>query len=284
METIASVSKALQEYERTGGFASAAATDAEDMPSRLPQLPRLAWSRQKMRPHHRTSMKIGGGASASRLVGATETPAPVVKPVSAEAVVGVVGTSPPSPAAVEVEGVEARVLDEPTAVEQVSGIPETTARATTLEIQVAEETGASLSQGAACGEARTLELACTSWVATSGLDADSEDDEEAAARHTLERGMTLARRAFDELIRPATSVSLLVKDSFLILQCSRATLVISVLLAVDPRVFRSETCPRGAPTPRRADPAGDALVVARVAVAGAVASETSARKTEPSPS
>jgi hypothetical protein len=61
METIASVSKALQEYERTGGFASAAATDAEDMPSRLPRLPRLAWSRQKMRPHHRTSMKIGGG-------------------------------------------------------------------------------------------------------------------------------------------------------------------------------------------------------------------------------
>jgi hypothetical protein len=30
METIASVSKALQEYERTGDFASAAATNAED--------------------------------------------------------------------------------------------------------------------------------------------------------------------------------------------------------------------------------------------------------------
>jgi hypothetical protein len=66
METIASVSKALQEYERTGGFASAAATDAEDMSSRLP---RLAWSRQKMRPHHRTSMKIGGGGGVSFPVG-----------------------------------------------------------------------------------------------------------------------------------------------------------------------------------------------------------------------
>jgi hypothetical protein len=45
---------------------------------------------------------------------------------------------------------------------------------------VAEETGASLSQGTTCGETWTLELACTSWAATSELDADSEDDEEAA--------------------------------------------------------------------------------------------------------
>jgi hypothetical protein len=40
------------------------------------------------------------------------------------------------------------------------------------------------------------------------------DDEEATTRHTLERGMTFARRAFDELILPATSVSFLVKDFF----------------------------------------------------------------------
>jgi hypothetical protein len=52
------------------------------------------------------------------------------------------------------------------------------AKATTPEIQVAEETRASLSQGVACGEARMLELACTSWAATSGLYADFEDDEE----------------------------------------------------------------------------------------------------------
>jgi hypothetical protein len=61
------------------------------------------------------------------------------------------------------------------------------------------------------GEARTLELACTSWAATSGLDVNSEDDEEATVRNTLERGMTWARSTFDELILPATSVSFLVK-------------------------------------------------------------------------
>jgi hypothetical protein len=36
------------------------------------------------------------------------------------------------------------------------------ARAATLKIQVAEEMGASFSQGVMGGEARTLELACTS--------------------------------------------------------------------------------------------------------------------------
>jgi hypothetical protein len=66
------------------------------------------------------------------------------------------------------------------------------ARAITPEIQVAEETGASLSQGTAGGHARTLELACSSWATTTGMDADSEDDKETAARHTLERGMTWA--------------------------------------------------------------------------------------------
>jgi hypothetical protein len=40
--------------------------------------------------------------------------------------------------------------------------------------------GASLSHSAAGGEARTLELAHTSWAATSGLDTDSEEDEEVA--------------------------------------------------------------------------------------------------------
>jgi hypothetical protein len=62
------------------------------------------------------------------------------------------------------------------------------------------------------GEARTLELACTLWAATSRLGVDSEDDEEVAARNTLERGMTWACRAFDELILLTTSVSFFVKD------------------------------------------------------------------------
>jgi hypothetical protein len=79
---------------------------------------------------------------------------------------------------------------------------------------VAEETGTSLSQAAAGSDARTLELVCSSWATTTSLDTDSEDDEEAATRHTLERGMTWARRAFDELVLFATSVSFLVKRSF----------------------------------------------------------------------
>jgi hypothetical protein len=141
---------------------------------------------------------------------------------------------------------------------QEFAVPETVARATTPEIQVAEETGASLSQGAAGGDARTLELACSSWATTTGLDADSEDDKEAAAHQTLESGMTWERRAFDELILPATLVSFLVKDSFLILRSSQALPVVPILSVVDARVFGSEARPRGAPTPRGADPAGDA--------------------------
>jgi hypothetical protein len=93
------------------------------------------------------------------------------------------------------------------------------------------------------GDARTLELACSSWVTTTGLDADSEDDEDMAVRHTLECGMTWARQAFDELILPTTSVSFLVKDSFLIPQSSRASPVVLVLSVVDARVFRLETRP-----------------------------------------
>jgi hypothetical protein len=69
-----------------------------------------------------------------------------------------------------------------------------------------------LLQGAAGGEAQTLELAYTSWAATSGLGVDSEDDEEVTARNTLERGLTWARHTFDELILPATSVSFIVED------------------------------------------------------------------------
>jgi hypothetical protein len=150
-------------------------------------------------------------------VEAAETPAPVAKPISAEAVAREKVTSPRGLITVEAEDVETRALDEPAAVVQALAIPETVARAIAPEIQVAEETGASLSQGAAGGDARILELACSSWATTTGLDADSKDDEEATARHTLECGMTWACRAFDELILSATSVSFLVKGSFFIL-------------------------------------------------------------------
>jgi hypothetical protein len=52
-------------------------------------------------------------------------------------------------------------------------------------------------QGVASSEAQALELVCTSWVATFGSGDDTEDDEEVAARNTLERGLNWARHAFD---------------------------------------------------------------------------------------
>jgi hypothetical protein len=67
-----------------------------------------------------------------------------------------------------------------------------------------------LLQGAASGEAQTLELTCTSWAATFESGDDIEDDEEVATCNTLERGLNWACCSFDEMILPATSVSFLV--------------------------------------------------------------------------
>jgi hypothetical protein len=64
-----------------------------------------------------------------------------------------------------------------------------------------------LLQGAASGGAQALELAYTPWAATFEAGNDAEDDEEVAACHTLERGLEWARRSFNELILPSTSVS-----------------------------------------------------------------------------
>jgi hypothetical protein len=128
-----------------------------------------------------------------------------------EAIVGEEASSPPHPVAADTESIKVRIPDEPAAVAQGPVASKTTTRAASPEIREAEEAEASLSQGVVGDEARTLELACASCAASSGLGADSEDDEEAASRNTLERGMTWACRAFDELILPATSVSFLVR-------------------------------------------------------------------------
>jgi hypothetical protein len=63
--------------------------------------------------------------------------------------------------------------------------------------------------GAAGSEVQSLDLACALWAATSGSGDDAEDNEEAAACNTLECGLNWARRAFDELILPVTSISFL---------------------------------------------------------------------------
>jgi hypothetical protein len=62
-------------------------------------------------------------------------------------------------------------------------------RAASPKIHEVEEVGAALLMGAVGGEVQSLELSCTSWVATSGFGVDAEDDEEAAACNTLERGL-----------------------------------------------------------------------------------------------
>jgi hypothetical protein len=67
--------------------------------------------------------------------------------------------------------------------------------------------GAALLQGAASGEAQTLELACTSWVATFESGDDAKDDEEVATRSTLDCRLEWACRSFDELTLPKTPVS-----------------------------------------------------------------------------
>jgi hypothetical protein len=114
MEMIVSVSKALQEYELVSGFASAAAADAEDV-----TLTTLA-AREEPRGDASAPPHVNEGREASppRLVEAVETSAPVVKSVSAKAVVGEERTSPPDLVAIKAEGVEARVLDKPATVAQ----------------------------------------------------------------------------------------------------------------------------------------------------------------------
>jgi hypothetical protein len=208
METIASASKALQEYERTGGFAPTVAAEAADAALEAP----TAHVEPTVDASAPPSAIESREASLPQSAEAVEAPASVTKAGAAEVVVGEVGSLPPRPVAADARDVETRVPDDPAAAVQELVAPEMMTGATSSEIQEAEGMGASLSKGAAGGEAQTLELACTSWAATSGLGADSEDDEEVATRNTLERGLTWARRAFDELILPVTSVSFLIED------------------------------------------------------------------------
>jgi hypothetical protein len=105
-----------------------------------------------------------------------------------EGIVGEVGSSPSRSVAAGAD--EVLAPDEPAIALQEGVVPEDTARAVSSEIQEAEEgVGAALLQGAASGEAQTLELACTTWAATSESGNDTEDDEESATRNTFERGL-----------------------------------------------------------------------------------------------
>jgi hypothetical protein len=124
----------------------------------------------------------------------------------AEDAVGGVGSSSPQSVAATVE--EVLVPGQPSAAPQERVTPEGTTRAASPEIQEAEEgTSIALSQGTTSDEAQALELARTPWVAAFEADDNTKDDEEAAACNTIVRGLERARRAFDELILPSTSVN-----------------------------------------------------------------------------
>jgi hypothetical protein len=208
METIVSVSKALQEYERTGGFAPAIA--AETVYATLETF--VAHVEPTADVSAPPPADEGREMSLPQSEEAAEAPVSVIEAGAIEAVVGEVGSSPPRPIAAEAEDVETRVLDEPAAAIQELAASEMVTRAVSPKIQKAEEMRTHLSQGVVGGGAQSLELAWAPWAATSGLGVDSEDDEEVVACNTLERGLTWAHRAFDDLILPATSISFLVED------------------------------------------------------------------------
>jgi hypothetical protein len=89
---------------------------------------------------------------------------------------------------------------------------------TSLEIQEAgESSGVALPRDVGGNDARVLELARVPWAATFEVGDDVEDGEEAVACNTLERGLVWAHRAFDELILPVTSVSLLCANDVLMI-------------------------------------------------------------------
>jgi hypothetical protein len=204
LEMIASVSQALQQYERAGGFARSAAPEAAET------VPEESAAGTKSVADASTPPPTSESQEAS-----LPQPAEVAGTTAAAAVTsvaeGVVGEARSSLSHSVAAGAdEVRVPDEPAATLHERVTPKHTTRAASPEIQEAEETGVALLQGAASDESQALELTCTSWAATSESGDDVEDDEEVAVRNTLEHGLNWARRAFDELILPATSVSFLV--------------------------------------------------------------------------
>jgi hypothetical protein len=185
-EMLALVSKVLQEYESVGGFSSAAEAEAADAALLAP----VVFAKPTIGVSAPSAVDEGLEAPPPQPVEATDATAPIAEAGASKAIFGEEAPLPPHPIAAGTESVEVRFPDEPGAIAQGLVAPETVTRTASPEIQEVEEAGASLSQGVAGDEARTLDLACVSWAASSGLGADSEDDEEVAARNTLERGMT----------------------------------------------------------------------------------------------
>jgi hypothetical protein len=155
-----------------------------------------------------TSDGEGMGASLSEPAEAV-TIVPTASVIgAAKGVVGGAKPSSPRPAATVVE--EVLVPSQPSVAPRERDALKGVTRAASPKIQEAEmNSSTALLQGAGSGETQILELASTPWAATFEAGDDTEDDEEAAACNTLERRLVWARRAFGELILPATSVSFL---------------------------------------------------------------------------
>jgi hypothetical protein len=204
LDTIASVASALRQDEGVGGSAPPAASEAA-----VEVLEESAAGTESVVVVSLPSPDREGTGASLPQPAETVTAAPTALVVDmAEGVVGGAGPSSPQPVAAVAE--EVLVLSRPAATSQEHDAPKGTTRVASPEIQEAEEgSGAALSQGAASGEAWALKLACTPWAAAFEAGDDAEDDEESAACNTLERGLAWARRAFDESILPATSVSFL---------------------------------------------------------------------------
>jgi hypothetical protein len=83
--------------------------------------------------------------------------------------------------------------------------------------KVGESSGAALPRGVGGSDARVLELARVPWAAAFEVGDDVKDDKDATVCNTLESRLAWAHRAFDKLILPTMSVSLLrANDALLI--------------------------------------------------------------------
>jgi hypothetical protein len=122
--------------------------------------------------------------------------------------------------AVAVE-VVAPATSQPTMAPQERVAPEGAMRAASSEIQETREgSGVALPWGTRGDGNCVLDLAHIPWAAAFEVSDDAEEDEESAARHTFEHGLTWARRAFDEVILPAMSVRLPCTTAYVFLHSS----------------------------------------------------------------
>jgi hypothetical protein len=139
METIASVSKALHDYERAGGFTPHTVPEASEAVPEAPVAGIEPAADVSVPPPTSESRE----APLPQPAEAAETAA-VAPTTEAEVMVGeAAGSSLSLPIATEVD--EVRVFDKPAAAFQQRVVPEGTTRAAFPEIQEAEEMGVSSS-------------------------------------------------------------------------------------------------------------------------------------------